>query len=101
MNSQWLVLLGIWKTVSNGRLLEYMALILIWKECYCGKSWRGFLVGGSDQVERSGVPHFNPTMHEFYDFISEHELMDIPLIGCKFTWSNNMEHPLGQGLIGF
>jgi exonuclease III len=34
---------------------------------------------------------FNYAMHEFSDFISECGLMDIPMEGRLFTWSNNRE----------
>lgn len=31
------------------------------------------------------------SMTQFSDFINDHELIDLPLVGRKFTWSNNEE----------
>ncbi|KAG2706151.1 hypothetical protein I3760_05G090600 [Carya illinoinensis] len=39
--------------------------------------------------ERSGGGRQNHAMGEFSNFISELELMDIPLMGGDYTWSNN------------
>jgi hypothetical protein len=41
--------------------------------------------------EKSGMATFSSAMHEFSDFISELGLLDIPLKGGLFTWSNNRE----------
>ncbi len=43
--------------------------------------------------ERSGDARSSPTMVEFLDFIFEQGLMDIPLVGGSFMWSNNRGHP--------
>jgi hypothetical protein len=43
--------------------------------------------------EKSGLVSFNSAMHEFNDFISECGLLDIPLEGGLFTWSNNRDVP--------
>jgi hypothetical protein len=43
--------------------------------------------------EKLGLMSFNSTMHEFNDFISECGLLDIPLEGGLFTWSNNRDVP--------
>jgi len=40
---------------------------------------------------RSGVTRSSPAMSELSDFIFDQILMDIPLVGGKFTWSNNHE----------
>ena len=38
-----------------------------------------------------GAEHFTLGMTDFLDFIFSLGLMDIPLEGRKFTWSNNRE----------
>jgi hypothetical protein len=55
-------------------------------------------IGGDFNVtrfpsERSGDVHFCPAMVEFLDFIFVQSLMDIPLVGGNFTWSNNRDPP--------
>jgi len=50
-------------------------------------------IGGDFNVirfpcERSGVARISSAMTEFLDFILEHGLMDLPLAGGSFTWSN-------------
>jgi hypothetical protein len=41
--------------------------------------------------ERSGDNRYSSSMGEFSDFIIEQRLMDSPLVGSKFTWSNNQD----------
>jgi exonuclease III len=53
-------------------------------------------IGGDFNVvcfpsEKSDISSFNHAMHEFSDIISECGLLDIPLEGSLFTWSNNRE----------
>uniref|UniRef100_A0A2N9EX59 Reverse transcriptase domain-containing protein n=1 Tax=Fagus sylvatica TaxID=28930 RepID=A0A2N9EX59_FAGSY len=43
--------------------------------------------------EKSGMAAFSPAMNDFSDFISELGLLDLPLEGGLFTWSNNREFP--------
>jgi hypothetical protein len=43
--------------------------------------------------ERSGEACFSLAMMEFYNFIFEQGLMDLPLVGRTFTWSNNQVSP--------
>jgi hypothetical protein len=50
-------------------------------------------IGGNFNVirfpcERSGATHIPSAMTEFSDFILEHGLMDLPLTGGSFTWTN-------------
>jgi len=40
--------------------------------------------------ERSGVIGFFAAMEEFSEFIFVERLVDIPLQGGQFTWSNNL-----------
>jgi endonuclease/exonuclease/phosphatase family metal-dependent hydrolase len=42
--------------------------------------------------ERSGSAGFSAAMLGFSDFITEMGLLDIPLQGGRFTWSNNRAH---------
>ena len=47
-------------------------------------------------LERSGSSPFTFAMIDFLDFISEQGLIDLPLEGGTFTWSNSREvasHP--------
>ena len=41
--------------------------------------------------ERFGSTSFTAAMREFSNFISEQGLIDIPLQGGSFTWSNSCE----------
>jgi hypothetical protein len=41
--------------------------------------------------ERLGEACFCPAMAEFFDFIFDQGLMDIPLASKTFTWSNNCD----------
>ena len=41
--------------------------------------------------EHSGSTSFIVAMREFSNFISEQDLIDIPLQGGSFTWSNTRE----------
>lgn len=43
--------------------------------------------------ERLGANQFTPAMNDFFEFIFSLGLMDIPLEGGKFTWSNNRTTP--------
>jgi hypothetical protein len=42
-------------------------------------------------VEISRDVRLSAAMLEFSDFISEQGLMDLPLVGGSFTWSNNQD----------
>jgi hypothetical protein len=43
--------------------------------------------------ERVGVPRSSSAMREFFEFISNQGLLDLPLTGGSFTWSNNQDPP--------
>jgi hypothetical protein len=43
--------------------------------------------------DMSGEGHFSPAMMDFSDSIFEQALMDLPLVGGTFTWSNCRETP--------
>ena len=73
---------------------------LLWEELAGLPSWWDVpcCIGGDFNVvrfpsEKSGLVSFNSAMHEFNDFISECGLLDIPLEGGMFTWSNNRDVP--------
>ena len=72
---------------------------LLWDELAGVSQWWGvpWCVGGDFNVvrfpfERSGSASFCTVITDFSDFISEIGLLDIPLQGGRFTWSNNREH---------
>ena len=67
----------------------------LWDELAGVKCWWDipWCVGGDLNVvrfpvERSHSTSFTQAMHDFTDFISAQGLIDTPLIGGKFTWSN-------------
>ncbi|KAK4607051.1 hypothetical protein RGQ29_001035 [Quercus rubra] len=70
----------------------------LWEEL-CGlRNWWDvpWCVGGDFNVvrfpsERSGIANFSSAMLWFSDFISEQSLIDLPLVGGNFTWSNSRE----------
>jgi hypothetical protein len=71
---------------------------IMWDELAGIRSWWGvpWCVGGDFNVvrfpsERMGAVGFSPAMYDFSDFISDLGLIDIPLSGGNFTWSNNRD----------
>uniref|UniRef100_A0A2N9HEY0 Reverse transcriptase domain-containing protein n=1 Tax=Fagus sylvatica TaxID=28930 RepID=A0A2N9HEY0_FAGSY len=67
----------------------------LWDELAGVKSWWDvpWCVGGDFNVvrfpaEKSHSTSFTSAMHDFSDFISVQGLIDTPLLGGKFTWSN-------------
>jgi hypothetical protein len=44
--------------------------------------------------EQSNGSSYSSGMMDFSDFISAQGLMDIPLVGSQFTWSNNQENEI-------
>jgi hypothetical protein len=83
-------------------------------EGFCGMNclfsklvgYPGALVGDFNVTrfpsERSGEACMCQAMLEFFNFIYEQVLMDIPLVGGSFTWSSNSltgTLPLGLELI--
>jgi endonuclease/exonuclease/phosphatase family metal-dependent hydrolase len=72
----------------------------LWDELAGLSSWweLPWCIGGDFNVtrfpaERSRDVRLNAAMMEFSDFIFEQDLMDLPLVGGPFTWSNNQETP--------
>lgn len=41
--------------------------------------------------EKKGGRRITPSMEKFSDFINGNELIDLPLVGRKYRWSNNTE----------
>jgi exonuclease III len=77
---------------------ELAGLISWWEMSWC--------IGGDFNVirfpmERSSGVRLNSSMLEFSDFIFEQGLMDLPLAGGLFTWSNNQENPIWSRLDRF
>ena len=72
--------------------------VRVWEELAGLISWwdAPWCIGGDFNVvrvpsEKSGVSVFNFAMHDFSEFISEFGLMDLPMEGGRFTWSNTRE----------
>ena len=70
----------------------------LWDELSGLRSWWDvpWCAGGVFNVvrfpsERSGSTSFTSAMHRFSTFISELSLIDLPLVGGNFTWSNSRE----------
>uniref|UniRef100_A0A2N9HZL3 Endonuclease/exonuclease/phosphatase domain-containing protein n=1 Tax=Fagus sylvatica TaxID=28930 RepID=A0A2N9HZL3_FAGSY len=73
---------------------------VMWEELFRLANWWDvpWCVGGDFNVvrflsERLGADQFTPAMNDFSEFIFSLGLMDIPLKGGKFTWSNNCTTP--------
>jgi hypothetical protein len=43
--------------------------------------------------ERLGCTRFCPAMHSFSDWVDSHNLVDLPLVGGCYTWSNGTTTP--------
>ena len=73
---------------------------ILWEELAGVRSWWGvpWCIGGDFNVvrfpsEKLGGGRFTSAMRIFSDFISEMELIDLPLKEGPFTWSNNQDPP--------
>jgi hypothetical protein len=69
---------------------------LLWDELVGIMSWWEvpWCIGGDFNIirylsERLGAVRYSTTMGEFSSFIFYRSLMDIPLVGGQYTWSNN------------
>ena len=51
--------------------------------------------------EHLGAAGYSPSMLDFSDFISIHGIVDIPLEGSSFTWSNNRDNASMSQLVRF
>ena len=65
---------------------ELVGIMSLWEMPWC--------IGGDLNAirfpsERVGVTRYSSPMGEFSSFISDQGLMDIPLMGGQYTWSNN------------
>ena len=73
---------------------------ILWEELARVRSWWGvpWCIGGDFNVvrfpsEKLGEGRFTGAMRNFSNFISEMELVDLPLLEGQFTWSNNQDPP--------
>ncbi|KAG6637440.1 hypothetical protein CIPAW_11G178800, partial [Carya illinoinensis] len=69
---------------------------LLWEELAGVHSWWNLpmCIGGDFNIirfpsERSGDSRLRPAMTEFSDFIFDLNMVDLPLMGGRFTWSNS------------
>ena len=69
---------------------------ILWDEMSGVVSWWDvpWIVGGDFNIvrypsERVGAEHITNPMQDFTDFIFSNGLMDIPMVGGQYTWSNN------------
>ena len=74
--------------------------IVLWEELAGLISWwdASWCIGGDFNVvrfpsEKSRQAPFISAMQEFLEFIADFGLLDTPLEGGKFTWSNNRATP--------
>jgi len=93
-NFLWLSSLEMLRIISLGHLQVSMALIPIGIKGFFGMKLLicSFTVARFPS-ERSGEACLFQAMMEFFDFSLDHGLMDLPLVGGTFTWSNNRESP--------
>uniref|UniRef100_A0A2N9EXD0 Reverse transcriptase domain-containing protein n=1 Tax=Fagus sylvatica TaxID=28930 RepID=A0A2N9EXD0_FAGSY len=73
---------------------------LLWEELAGIGSWWSlpWCIGGDFNVvrfpsERRAGGGISSAMWDFSDFISDQGLLDLPLVGGRFTWSSNQENP--------
>lgn len=69
---------------------------LLWDEMVCLHSlWDiPWCLGGDFNIiwfpsDREGCPHFSQGMADFSDLILNLDLVDLPLVGGNYTWSND------------
>ena len=77
-------------------LWVFMAIILKGIESFFRMKWQVCSFGGT-YLDALGVtitsPTFLPNYGGVLDFIFDQGLMDLPLVGGIFTWSNNWDLP--------
>lgn len=91
-----------WKAVivclqeTKLELITRRVIHRIWDELAGIRIWWNvpWCAGGDFNVMRFpswclGAESFTPAMHKFSDFIADHGLLDLPLEGGAFTWSNS------------
>ena len=63
---------------------EMKEVRMLWQDAWC-------VVGNFNvlryPIERLGGDRFTTSMNEFLDFITEQNLIDLPLVGGLYTWS--------------
>ena len=67
-----------------------LARKFLWEELAGVHSWLSLPWG---ITERKGATGISSGMGDFSEFISDHALIDFPLEGGSFTWSNNHTPP--------
>ena len=86
-----------WLINLNVHLLEFTGLIALQTEGFYGRSYLGCAAGGMFlgvvwfPFERSGSDYSTQAMYQFSYYISKQGLIDPPLEGVNFTWSNSRE----------
>ncbi|KAL6322627.1 hypothetical protein AAG906_014299 [Vitis piasezkii] len=77
-----------------------------WSFRHCWAGFSALVCGGDFNVIRRssrklGGSRLTPSMKDFDDFISDCELIDLPLRSASFTWSNMQENPVCKRLDRF
>lgn len=59
--------------------------------------WRGFNVIRFPSERRGGYP-FSSDMRDFSDWIRLNEMVDLPVGGARYTWTNKQQDPITSRL---
>ncbi|XP_026398305.1 uncharacterized protein LOC113294100 [Papaver somniferum] len=87
---------------------NYLTRPYFWREIEEVRAYWNFpwVIGGDWNViryihERTSCVESNNAMRKFNRFISRHELLDFPMIGATFTWTNNQVQSIRSRIYRF
>lgn len=81
------------------QMMILLEILFSWKLKEAKSKWqKPWCLAGDFNIvrlpnERKGCVHTTPAMSRFSEFVEANELIDPPLVGGWFTWSNNREDP--------